>query len=219
MRALIVAGGEPPRRRILRRLARAHDLVLAADSGAATLLAAGLLPGAVIGDYDSLPPEAAERLAAAGVPLLPHPAPGLRTDGHVALLEARRRGADHVTITGVLAPRLDQAINHVLLLALPELESAGVCLLGRHAEAWLVRGEKLVRGRPGDYVSLLPLSETAEGVTTTGLLYPLRGARLLRADSLGVSNRLVEPMGGASVEHGLLLLVHETGDRPAFPSL
>src|SRR5690606_2396774 len=51
-RALVVAGGDPPPPELVHRLWA--DLVVAADSGAAAVLAAGRVPHLVVGDLDSL---------------------------------------------------------------------------------------------------------------------------------------------------------------------
>ena len=45
--------------------------------------------------------------------------------------------------------------------------------------------------RSGDYVSLLPLSERVDGVTTHGLRYPLSDATLTQGPARGLSNELL----------------------------
>ena len=42
----------------------------------------------------------------------------------------------------------------------------------------MIRGARTLAGTPGDIVSLLPVHGPAEGVTTSGLEYPLRGETL-----------------------------------------
>ena len=53
-RALVICNGEPPSRTLLRAAARQCDLVVAADGGANTAVASGILPHVVIGDLDSI---------------------------------------------------------------------------------------------------------------------------------------------------------------------
>ena len=52
----------------------------------------------------------------------------------------------------------------------------------------VVRGERALEGEPGELLSLLALHGPAEGVTTEGLAYPLRGETLEPGSSRGVSN-------------------------------
>ena len=64
--------------------AEAADMVVAADGGARFLLEQGIRPDVVVGDFDSLPAGAVERLEAAGVELVRHPVRKDRTDGEMA---------------------------------------------------------------------------------------------------------------------------------------
>ena len=71
-----------------------------------------------------------------------------------------------------------------------------------------MKGDGTVAGRPGDIVSLLPLTSIVEDVRTEGLLYPLRGEPLVQGQTRGVSNEMTG--GQARVTHGpgALLLIH-----------
>ena len=65
-------------------------------------------------------------------------------------------------------------------------------------EAFIVRdGESAtITGERGDYVSLLPLSDTGAVVTTWGLKYDLLGIRLEYGSTRGVSNELARGRKG-----------------------
>ena len=52
----------------------------------------------------------------------------------------------------------------------------------------VIRGERTLTGAPGEIVSLLPVHGPAEGVTTSGLEYPLHDETLPAGTSRGVSN-------------------------------
>jgi thiamine pyrophosphokinase len=60
---------------------------------------------------------------------------------------------------------------------------------------------------PGELVTLLALHGPAEGVTTTGLTYPLRGETLAAGSSRGVSNVFATGTARVSVERGVLLAI------------
>jgi thiamine pyrophosphokinase len=59
-------------------------------------------------------------------------------------------------------------------------------------------------------VSLVPMHGPAEGVTTEGLVYALRGETLNAGSSRGTSNVFADPEAAISVGRGVLLAV-----RPA----
>jgi thiamine pyrophosphokinase len=56
-------------------------------------------------------------------------------------------------------------------------------------------------------VSLLPLTPTADGISTTGLAYPLNDATLYFERSRGVSNVVTQMPATVHVKSGILLVV------------
>lgn len=69
-------------------------------------------------------------------------------------------------------------------------------------------------GPIGDIVSLLPLGDAVEGVTTRGLRYPLRDEPLPFGPARGISNVRIAPDAAVSLRSGRLLVV-ETPARLA----
>ena len=63
------------------------------------------------------------------------------------------------------------------------------------------------------FVSLLPLSPTVEGVTTTGLAFPLEDEPLHQGPARGLSNVLTGTMATVTTRAGRLLVVHTGADR------
>jgi thiamine pyrophosphokinase len=74
-----------------------------------------------------------------------------------------------------------------------------------------VRGERVLEGRPGELLSLLPLHGPAEGVVTEGLSYPLRRETLAPGSGRGVSNAFAAPRARIALERGVLLAVRPGG--------
>ena len=66
--------------------------------------------------------------------------------------------------------------------------------------------ELVIQGSPGDYLSLVALSDTVEGIYLSGLEYPLENADLNRGSSLGVSNCFTGPQAKVSIRSGCLMV-------------
>jgi thiamine pyrophosphokinase len=182
-------------------------LVVAADSGLDRAEELGLKVDVAVGDFDSVTPAALARAEAAGVAVERHAAAKDATDMELALEVALGRGARHVVVLGGGGGRLDHLLANALLLASPRWAAATVVAQMGAARVTVVREAAQLTGRPGDLVSLLAVHGSAEGVSTGGLLYPLRDEALLPGSSRGVSNQLTGTTATVELRAGVLLAV------------
>jgi thiamine pyrophosphokinase len=186
------------------------ELVIAADGGAAALVASERRVDRIVGDLDSIDPGLVERLAEAGTAIERHPVDKEASDTELAVSSALAAGATQVVLLGAVGgPRLDHELANLLLLADPSL--AGIDLRAVHRPS-VVRplrgGERLeLIGRVGDLVTLLPIGGEADGVTTGGLRWSLDAATLPLGGSRGLSNEVTAPDAWVSLERGTLLVV------------
>jgi thiamine pyrophosphokinase len=187
------------------------DVVIAADGGLAHALDLGLEPSVALGDFDSLAPGVLDAFVAA------HPTTTVRhyvhevkveTDAELGIIAAVEAGATEIVITGALGGRWDHSLANLLLLTHPLLAQIPARLVTADTEVTLLRGRGAgqVWGRPGDLVSVLPL-DTAEGVTLSGLQYPLLEETLYGGMARGVSNVLLRSPASVSVRNGLIWVV------------
>ena len=141
-----------------RALATRADILLAADGGAAFLLAAGVRPEAVVGDFDSLDDVAAAALRAQGVEFVRHPVRKDVTDGELAVEEALRRGAGALLLAGATGA-LDHTLGHLAILRrLAERGVAARMVAPDLAVTVLVAPAEVVLAAPaGVRVSLAPV--------------------------------------------------------------
>lgn len=189
-----------------------NDLLVAVDGGADALARIGLTPDLLVGDLDSISPGALSDLEERGVDMVRLQTAKDETDTEAALHLLVERGATEITVFNALGgPRLDHLLGNLLLLTAPWLAPVGVTLVDGLHEAFLVKGDGVVTGSPGDTVSLLPLTEAVEDVRTEGLLYPLRGERLLHGGTRGVSNEMTGEQARITHGAGALLLIHYRG--------
>jgi thiamine pyrophosphokinase len=222
LRALVIADGDVPKADALPADLRDGDddlLVIAADGGLLKARAMGLRPALVVGDGDSLASAVLQELASDGVEVQLHPRAKDQSDTELAVREAVRRGAREVVVIGALGGmRFDHSLANVLLLSSTDIDAKLVLVDGDSSVRTIGRrgAERIeVVGRPGDVVSLLPLSDEVTGVSTTGLAYPLDAATLRQGPTVGLSNELVSARGTVSVDGGRLAVIHTRsgGDR------
>ena len=189
--------------------------VIAANGGAHYCAMLQLTPDLVIGDLDSLDEGLRARLAAAGVRIEAYPRDKDRTDLELALRAAVNRNPERILLFGLLGGRLDQTIANLLLLARPEWGPAQLITVEGPDTAYLVRGGDSLEidGKPGETVSLIPLSPLVRGVTTQGLRWALNEAELSFGSTLGISNELDSVPAVIHTTGGVLLVVHRTENR------
>lgn len=248
--ALIVAGGDavdaseltPPLERLGWSVTGLDRVpLIAADSGADLALDLGLVPDVVIGDMDSISPLSLTALDEKGVPLIRHPRDKDRTDLELALDETASRlgvasravtpttvagtaSAHTVLVLGAGGGRLDHLLGNLAVLGAARYHRLGPVIVTPDAIVIPVgpgTGTRPLPARPGDTVTLLALGGPAEGVTTSGLRYPLLHGELAADSSLGLSN-VVGPAGptqappSVSVARGTVLVIIplSEGTRP-----
>jgi thiamine pyrophosphokinase len=212
VKAVIVASGEPVEADL--QALDGVDLLLAADGGANWLAAAGIAPGWLVGDLDSIGAGELVDAESSGARIERHPVAKDASDLALAVERARALGADEIVILGALhGDRLDHELANVLLLADPALRGHDVRILrGRTMVRALAGpgGLELV-GRAGARVTILPVTERAAGIRTRGLRYPLMGETVMLGSSRGLSNEILEPGASIQLEAGVLLVVEEPG--------
>jgi len=209
MRIILFANGELPYPDQARALIRPDDFILCADGGARHVMSLGLTPDRVVGDFDSLDSTDLLRLSRDGAELDVYPRDKDYTDLELALQVARDLRPEEVILLGALGGRLDQTLANIFLLARPEYATLRVTLVNGPERAWVVRDELVVRGRPGDILSVIPLTPDVTGLTYhDGLRWPLTDAALPFGSSRGVSNELVAEEARLSLKTGVILVVY-----------
>lgn len=211
MKAVIVAAGGVSD--AVLPYVRAADLRVAADGGAAALLAWGLLPQAAVGDFDSLDEETLGRLERLGCPLMQVQPEKDETDTELAVRYALERGADWITLVGAIGSRLDHTWANLTLLARLAQEGIRAQAVSPPLTVYATVDQLTVSGRPGDIVSVFPALGGAEGVTEVGFKYALTDRTLAAGTILGVSNELRAEQGTIAVRAGVLLVFHYRQER------
>jgi thiamine pyrophosphokinase len=213
---VFVGGGDPDRARFA--CLPEPSLTIAADSGLDLAQRLERDVDVAVGDFDSVTPEALRAATARGTRIDRHPVAKDRTDVELALGVARELGAERVLVVGGDTGRLDHTLANALTLANHEWADIEMTGLFGRALVHVVRGHLELNGDPGELITLLAAHGPAEGVSTTGLLYPLAGDRLLPGSSRGLSNQFAARAATVAVEGGALLVVLPGELGPPLPS-
>lgn len=210
--AVVVAGGVPGPAPIRLDLGQG-TFVVAADGGVDRALALGLHVDVAIGDFDSVTAAGLAAAEQAGARAERHPAAKDATDLELALDAALAAAPARILVVGSESGRLDHLLSSLLLISAPRYAGTQIDALLGGAQVHVVRDERTLLGAAGELVSLLALHGPAEGVTTSGLAYPLEGETLVPGTSRGVSNVFEAAEARVALERGILLVV-----RPGVPA-
>ncbi|PBB88600.1 thiamine diphosphokinase [Mesorhizobium sp. WSM3876] len=203
----ILLGGELVRTPRLERQIEGSRLI-AADAGIGHARMLGLVPELWVGDFDSVPADLPDDLAA--VPRKIFPTEKDMTDGELAIAEALQRGATSLVLAGAFGgKRADHAFLH-LALAL-RLADAGTDLL---LTSGAQEGVPILPGKAagfdyadGTLFSVLGFSDLA-GLTVIGAKWPLDRVEVAFGSSLTISNEVRGRLGIALERGRALLLAH-----------
>lgn len=217
---VVVLGGGPLARHLTE--VPSDAVVIAADSGLESALAAGLSVAHVVGDFDSVDPILLADAIAGGVEAHHHPADKDATDSELAFRLVRRMadaGAS-VQVFATAVGRFDHLLADVLALAGPTLTDLVVTGFVGDVVVTVVRpgSPRTVTGRVGEQVSLIPVNGPAGEVSTEGLRWPLVAARLAPGTSRGVSNELSADKATVAVGEGALVVVQPGTTAPEVAS-
>lgn len=196
----------------------AEALVLAADSGVQFASELGWTPDHIVGDLDSVDPDALHQMLEAGAHLHRFAADKDATDIELALdLIDELSGVvpdpapprPQLTVVGPGGGRLDHLIADLALLSSSRLNRFDVTAHFAAATTTVVSpGEtRTVAGSRGEVVSLVPMHGIARGITTSGLRWPLVDADLHPGTTRGISNAFLGDEAQVSLERGALLVI------------
>lgn len=188
----------------------AEDFVIAADGGLRHAEKLGVVPGEILGDFDSLgfTPEGANVF----------PVEKDDTDAMLAVRRGLALGYREFLLYGsVDGPRLDHTVANFQTLQFLSDHGAVGYLIGRDTVITVVKnGSVVFPAESRGILSVFCMGPDARGVTERGLQYPLEDAVLTSGFPLGASNHFTGREAEISVKNGSLLLLWER--RNGFPS-
>lgn len=188
---------------IMKVIKKKNDTVICADGGYDRALHFGITPDWIVGDFDSKE----------SVDLIPNvirvkPEKD-ETDMQLAVNHGISLGYARFIIYGGLGGRFDHSIANLQLLA--EIRSKGCfgMLCDEQNEVFLLKNDCLdIQATEHKYISVFSFSERCEGVTLSGVKYPLTDYTLTNTSGgLGTSNEILGEKATIKVSSGTLIIM------------
>ena len=184
--------------------------VVVADGGLKFLLKNGMLPDFFVGDLDSVELEGALKDILKDIPKEIVPVEKDDTDMALAVAKAYEKGYRNILLYGGCGgARISHTLANIQMMSFYAKKGCSLQMLGDGVRLEILHNaSKTLSAAMKGSISVVCLSDIAEGVTIQGLKYEYTGA-LTSDRTLGVSNSFVGKDAMVSVENGTLLLVYE----------
>lgn len=209
MNILIIAAGEPNPRSLLHKLIGECAHIIAVDGGTRVARQARLVIHQFVGDGDSIRPNDRAWLESKNTEATWHPVEKDQTDLELAFDLAIEHKPRSIHVLGGWGGRADHTFSNIFLMEKAVANGIETTLWADYEKIQLrYPGDVLFEDAwEGQHISLIPISNSVEGVLTQGLYYPLYNETLHRAAGRGVSNRVDKLPASISFTKGVLLVV------------
>lgn len=206
--ALVLNGDEPAPDDL--KLLDACEAIVCADGAAETLLKAERPPTVIVGDMDSLAPDAYKWADALDIPIETHKRDKDQTDGELAVEKALSMGATSMLILGGHGGRSAMFLANLKLLRMCHERGLEASMIG-HGESvrYLNAGnEHIWTGRTGATLNVLAVDGPAK-ITLEGTAFDGKEIELSQTAVRGVSNRIITDGARLRVHSGTIMAIVE----------
>lgn len=201
MRAVIIGNGDIRDYNYIKSKLRSDDYIICADGGLRHLEKLDIKADIAIGDFDS-----AEQ--AFSVKTLKYPIDKDYTDSELALEYALKSGYSEILMLAVTGTRLDHTITNIMLLT----KSDNVSIIDDKNEIFALRNKLTLEGRINKTLSVIPITQKLEGVTSKGLKYKLDNDTLYFATGRGNSNLITDNECVIMLKSGIGIVIINDGE-------
>ena len=205
---LLLLDGEEPSKQILEQFVKDASCIIAADGAAVYAHANNISPDIIIGDMDSLSKEIRNEFEAAGTRIIEEPEQQ-SNDFEKALryILSQVMGTD-VIVLGIHGKRTDHLLtNFSVMLRYTDSFDSLIAYDATHEHHFLTEENHWYsfKASVGTLISLTPLPQ-ALGVTTSGLYYPLKNARMIFGECEGLGNIIIAEDARVEIIKGAVLI-------------
>jgi len=169
-------------------LEKKTDICIAADSGARTAFALGIVPDVIIGDLDSI--DLSDKKIE-NIKTIKYPEQKNETDTLLAIKYALDLGNENIAIIGGLDGRVDHTLANLSYLKYIEKRGAFGYITDGYSKISYLENSVAKIYKNYKYISIMPLSPKI-CATLKGFKYPLENAEIKYEEPYTISNELGE---------------------------
>jgi thiamine pyrophosphokinase len=213
--ALVLNGDEPSADEL--KLLDACDATVCADGAAQALLKTNHPPTVIVGDLDSLKPDAYKWADALDIPIERHKGDKDQSDGELALEKAFSLGAKSILILGGHGGRSAMFLANLKLLRICHDKGVEASMVGRGESLRYISAghEHVWAGRTGATLNLVPVDGDCK-VSVEGTAFDGPEIFLARTSSRGISNKILKDAAKVKILQGTVLAVVERKKQEYF---
>ncbi len=206
-RAIVFVNGVVDDYQSLETFIKPSDKIICADGGLGHAVKLSLPVTALLGDMDSLEVEHLNHLDG-NTQVYKVPVEKDQTDMELALRWVLDAGFAEVVIVGIDGGRLDHTLANIHLLS-QRYWSFQSCFWKSDQYTWLLKDNQTLNldGYLGKTISIIPMSESVDGVTVKGMKYKLCDDSLKFGSTRGISNEIVCESARIKLRKGVLAAI------------
>lgn len=183
------------------------DYVICADGGLEKVQKLNLIPDFILGDFDSVSNTVLENYKSLNIETVTFPAEKDYTDMELAINHAVIKGFKDIILVGATGTRLDHTVANMLLIEKYYKNNINIQILDNNNLIQMVTDNMKIPFRKNHFISIIPLSESIEGLTLEGFKYPLHNVNVERGSTLCISNEISENLGVIKLNKGSAIVI------------
>ncbi len=183
--------------------------VIACDRGLEVLYKCNIKPNYIIGDFDSINKNILENYKkASDIKIISLNPEKDYTDTHMALKLAIDLNSNDITIVGAIGTRVDHTLANINILKEALDKKISCRIINEKNEITLIdENTDIKKNNQYKYISIIPITTLAKGVTLYGFKYLLQDATMKIGESIGVSNEQIDEVARIELKEGILILL------------
>lgn len=207
MTAIIVCSGSIIDYSYYEKYFNKAECIICVDGGAKHVRSFGLVPNVLIGDLDSISEEDLEYFKNLNVKIMKYQPEKDLTDTEIAVDYAIESGYTELTIIGGIGTRIDHSLGNIFLLK--KMLDRGIkgLIVNEQNEIRLTNDKISIMREEDTKISLLPLTNVVEGITTKGLYYKLNNEDIEMGSNRGISNEFSAETAEVTIKNGILIVI------------
>nr|WP_312576032.1 thiamine diphosphokinase [Sedimentibacter sp.] len=206
MSALIIGSGSDISRDMLEPEKLNIEYVICADGGLEKVENLQLIPNSIIGDLDSVDDIVLKKYLDMNIELKKYSAEKNYTDMELAIEYAIEKGFNDIILIGATGLRLDHTVANIMLIERYYKKGIHIKVIDNNNCIQIVTNNMEINNKRNYFVSIVPITDSIEGISLMGFKYPLDSVDVKRGSTLCISNQITSEKGNILLDKGAALV-------------